>query len=103
MNTENYRCTRKPDGCGDEQLQARGDFSWRFVDGVCVGMALAMPLSRPGVSVEWIPVVLGAAAANVREHGWGWDGNLDHPTLKPSLDLKGHWHGHLQAGRLISC
>lgn len=29
---------------------------------------------------------------------WEWDGNLDAPTLTPSLDLRGVWHGWLQAG-----
>lgn len=34
---------------------------------------------------------------------WGWDGNEERPTLKPSLKYEGHWHGHLNAGRLQSC
>jgi hypothetical protein len=34
---------------------------------------------------------------------WEWDGNLDSPTLTPSLDLPGVWHGWLQAGIFRSC
>jgi len=40
-------------------------------------------------------------------HGWEWDGNLDKPTMSPSIlstghDSKGnqvtHWHGYVRAG-----
>lgn len=34
---------------------------------------------------------------------WKWDGNLDRPTLEPSIHAVGHWHGHLRAGRFVSC
>ena len=43
---------------------------------------------------------------------WGWDGNVETPTLKPSIrhsvgDGKGgmieHWHGFLTNGRFVSC
>lgn len=33
---------------------------------------------------------------------WTWDGNEDKPTLHPSLDLPGVWHGWLQAGEFKS-
>ena len=34
---------------------------------------------------------------------WGWDGNIDQPTLTPSIDSKGDggaWHGHMVNGEL---
>ena len=35
----------------------------------------------------------------------GWDGNLDKPTLQPSIRLregqKDFWHGHLTGGKFI--
>ena len=34
---------------------------------------------------------------------WGWDGNVDMPTLTPSISLAGVWHGFLRAGVLESC
>lgn len=35
---------------------------------------------------------------------WGWDGDLERPTLEPSiLDQAGKWHGHLRAGVLVDC
>lgn len=33
---------------------------------------------------------------------WEWDGNLDAPTLFPSLHWVGVWHGHMRQGKLIS-
>lgn len=29
---------------------------------------------------------------------WQWDGNLEKPTLSPSVWQPGHWHGWLRAG-----
>ncbi len=44
------------------------------------------------------------------ENVWGWDGNEDSPTLRPSLDAKdiktckaSVWHGYLTDGRFVSC
>ena len=34
---------------------------------------------------------------------WEWDGNLEKPTLTPSVHLPGRWHGWFTAGRMISC
>jgi len=34
---------------------------------------------------------------------WEWDGNLEAPTLSPSVHHVGHWHGWLQAGVWTSC
>lgn len=49
---------------------------------------------------------------------WEWDGNEDQPTLTPSIstkmahrdpvkrragELEEVWHGHVTAGRLVSC
>lgn len=44
---------------------------------------------------------------------WGWDGNVEAPTLTPSIDaielgpagqrLGSTWHGYLRAGRFESC
>jgi len=34
---------------------------------------------------------------------WGWDGDVDKPTLTPSIHLLNQWHGWLQSGILKSC
>jgi hypothetical protein len=34
---------------------------------------------------------------------WEWDGNLDAPTLTPSINCKACWHGYLKAGVFEEC
>jgi hypothetical protein len=36
-------------------------------------------------------------------HSWEWDGNEENPTLNPSINSVGTWHGWVRAGRLESC
>ena len=77
-----------------------GDFYWDqgklFVrlPGESRGYTRGLPIYREG---EPKP------AANA----WKWDGNLDAPTLEPSINaLSGGesvWHGYLRAGRLEAC
>jgi hypothetical protein len=31
---------------------------------------------------------------------WQWDGNREAPTLSPSINVIGRWHGFLRAGKL---
>jgi hypothetical protein len=33
---------------------------------------------------------------------WGWDGNRESPTLTPSIDCGGCWHGFIENGRCVS-
>jgi hypothetical protein len=36
--------------------------------------------------------------------GWTWDGNVESPTLRPSLGQRCcGWHGYLTAGRFVAC
>lgn len=34
---------------------------------------------------------------------WDWDGNMEAPTLLPSVHHVGHWHGWLKNGIWVSC
>ncbi len=34
---------------------------------------------------------------------WKWDGNLDAPTLEPSINCRDCWHGYLRAGVFEEC
>lgn len=34
---------------------------------------------------------------------WQWDGNVESPTLQPSVHWRGHWHGWLRNGVWTSC
>jgi len=106
VNKESCECRRV--ACFEEVKQV-GDFCWHRVmpDGGFTDDP-AVPIGHlciwlPGASrpTDW-PVQLGAASSD--KYGpWGWDGNLDKPTLYPSMHHIDNWHGHLQAGRLNSC
>lgn len=103
MNTSSYTCRRMPDGCDHQDLQQIGDFSWRYLDGEVAGMVIAMPGADGQPQQNWIAVSRGAPVSAPGTNAWGWDGNLDAPTLQPSLLLHHHWHGFMRAGRLESC
>jgi len=34
---------------------------------------------------------------------WDFNGNMETPTLSPSIRIEGHWHGFLRAGVLSTC
>lgn len=103
MNTQSYDCHRKPDGCDDELMPEIGDFSWRYYQsGELGGISIRLP-TVDGSEITWIPVGNAGPGPN-------WDFNtaapkdLDRPTLVPSiLFRKDQWHGHMTAGRLVSC
>lgn len=40
----------------------------------------------------------------VVETGWDWNGDLEKPTVTPSIKINsGHWHGYLTAGVFKVC
>lgn len=57
----------------------------------------------------WLPGMKGPDSLRIQkgEPGgvriWGWDGNEEKPTIKPSIHALGEWHGFLQNGKLVSC
>jgi hypothetical protein len=56
-------------------------------------------------SDRWLP---GLVRIPISETGrditpvWKWDGNKEAPTLTPSIDVHGVWHGFLTNGKLIT-
>lgn len=82
-----------------------GDFCWDFDDESLGGKRTDethwLYIHLPGEQHRGaIQVRRGAPGGN---RVWGWDGNEDKPTLQPSIHHVGVWHGHLVAGRLVSC
>lgn len=57
------------------------------------------------------PCGCGAAGALRAQKGtkppespsWSWDGSIEAPTLSPSVNHIGHWHGWLKGGIWTSC
>lgn len=53
-------------------------------------------------SIGWsdlcsIPITIGIK----QDKSWLWDGNKEEPTIVPSINVIGIWHGFLTKGKLI--
>ncbi len=57
----------------------------------------------PGQTVCIIPLRPVITAGLNGGRYWDWDGNEDKPTLTPSINAVGSWHGWVRAGRMASC
>lgn len=71
-----------------------GDFEYNSdSQGVDAGMLICCPQCERILSLQF------------RGDGpkWTWDGNHDAPTLTPSINHVGCWHGFLRAGEFVSC
>lgn len=51
----------------------------------------------PGVCGAIAPLAL-RPVVDATGHSWDWDGNAQAPTLSPSINHVGCWHGWLRAG-----
>ena len=90
MNRESIDCRKVAFGC----MERPGDF--------CIA-------DDKKTLYVWLPGVPGPDALQI-QHGapggdrvWGFDGNMEKPTLFPSIHTPGYWHGYLRKGRLESC
>lgn len=57
----------------------------------------------PGETACCIPIRPVVTPGVNGGHSWAWDGNEDKPTLTPSINAQGSWHGYVTAGRMVSC
>ena len=92
--------TWAPEGFEDWPM---GDYWWYVDDGK---RRLCTVLMGPCGSevLLWDVAVQGPENPNPPEQrAWGWDGNVETPTLTPSLHWIDKWHGWMRAGRLESC
>lgn len=48
-----------------------------------------------------VPIRSDADRAAGIGRGWGWDGNRENPTLTPSIDVHGSWHGWIRNGEMV--
>lgn len=89
MNNENIPARRVPYG----GMEKPGDFCY---DPEFTHIYIILPGSKHPDALKIQRGEPGGARV------WGWDGNEEKPTLKPSIDDH-NWHGHLVAGELKSC
>jgi hypothetical protein len=47
---------------------------------------------------RWCSVNLRGRGHDLAEGSWTWDGNIDKPTLAPSINCHDCWHGFIEAG-----
>lgn len=96
---------------GDGEKFTRGMDSGSIEDqGRKKGRIIGMIHFLPGAGYGHIPI----RPYNGNADSWEWDGNIEKPTLTPSVhampqEAKGDypgrigWHGHLTEGRWVSC
>lgn len=80
-----------------EQTERAGDFFW-----------VGLPGEQPGRMHFLCPcgcgVLAGVTVKPVTANGWDWNGDLEKPTVKPSIRIdRDHWHGYLTDGVFRSC
>lgn len=66
-----------------------------------VGLCSCLPNAKDVGDPSWGATMFTGHGRPNKE--WTWDGNVEKPTLKPSIHRTGHWHGHLQNGFFKSC
>jgi len=49
------------------------------------------------------PLLAGKNFKPAQGPSWNWNGSSSAPTLTPSVNHEGHWHGWLTAGVWVSC
>ena len=98
--TLDLRTDDSPDCRAEAHAHGAGAFWWRATrDGTWILHALIPAPGRPGWCESAWPI-LPARLQN--GSGWEWDGNVERPTLRPSLHAVGVWHGWMREGQLES-
>lgn len=86
----------------DEDDGQAGDFYYvHNSSGQKVGLVSCLPNARDVGDPTWGITMFSPHGEPGRS--WTWDGNLEKPTLTPSIHRVGHWHGYLRDGFFQSC
>ena len=75
-----------------------GDFWWRRDAQLRRSLVVLLPNPREGY--EYFHSSWTIDHPNRTGDQWSWDGDVEKPTLKPSLHAVGEWHGYVTAGWL---
>lgn len=52
---------------------------------------------------KWISAIALRPVVDGSPQSWEFDGNTEAPTLRPSINHVGCWHGFLTAGQFTAC
>jgi len=83
-----------------DDLKQNGQLGdWTFTDG---DTHIIIRLPAGGLDPRGIlsPIPL-KPEPDPNEDDWQWDGNREAPTLTPSINWVGVWHGYMRAGQLV--
>lgn len=82
---------------------AVGSFWWRDYEGYWWFHAIMPGTVHDKTPTAYCAVPVQGGPALPKAQAWDWDGNIERPTLTPSLWLWGRkgWHGHVTAGVMI--
>lgn len=73
-------------------LSEPGDFVWTVDEHGTRKLHLVVPSPTEGIARTSLPI---------SAEGWEWTGSDAAPTLSPSVDVIGHWHGWVSDGVLV--
>lgn len=57
-------------------------------------------LNDDGKGYSYIPIKTEDKPSS-KPHAWDWNGNIESPTLSPSINIVGRWHGYLRDGNIV--
>lgn len=84
----------------EDRFERVGDFYWRTDDGNRV-LWIAIPCRSTLGKERWVLSEWTVDHKNNCGAMWAWNGNVDRPTLTPSLHAVGVWHGYVRDGQLV--
>lgn len=83
-------------------IKQAGDFTWFYQGAEPDQMIFKCPFRAGTCSIR---IQRGEAVDEPGNRRWGWDGNLNKPTITPSVNCDHEkrcgWHGHIMSGRMI--
>lgn len=71
---------------------------WEFVNDY-TAIYIHVPHKECEFGLVRIPIHLGEQTED--PNMWGWNGDKEKPTLTPSINVIGIWHGYLREGKLV--
>ena len=83
------------------EVREVGDFVWSHEEDFDDSRVRCLIVMLPGSVRASLPVE--PLKLQSYRTFWNWDGNIEAPTLSPSIDgsADGAWHGHIENGELI--
>lgn len=79
-----------------------GDFAWSFDSPLFSTDNIYLYVHLPDGYDTWHAIKV-ARGHVISPDTWSWDGNVEKPTLSPSINVPGKWHGYIKNGVAEAC